>query len=152
MQEVEVIEIHGDYLVLRVIALQFHGYHPFDGLLHSTFPDGASLVAIELLGKLLGDGTTATCLLLTQYDTLHHSTQHGLEVDTAMLIEALVLSCHQSFYEIRRQVFVARVNTIGTAIAPSTQQDAIVREHLTGIFVDRILQLLQVGHIAYHAV
>jgi hypothetical protein len=46
MQEVEIIEIHGDNLVLRVVALQFHGYHPLYRLLKQTLHDAMGLLGI----------------------------------------------------------------------------------------------------------
>ena len=36
MQEVEVVQIEGDNLLLRVVALQLHGNHPLDGFLQQA--------------------------------------------------------------------------------------------------------------------
>ena len=60
----ETVEIHRKDFLLGVIAFELHGNHPLNGLLHQAFPKDACLFGIELLGKLLGDGTTPTRILL----------------------------------------------------------------------------------------
>ena len=46
MQEVEVIEIHRHDFILRIVTLQFDGYHPLYGFLQSTLHDAVSLLGV----------------------------------------------------------------------------------------------------------
>ena len=71
VQEVELVEVHLDDFLLGVVALQFERNHPLDGLLQRSFKDVGRLGRVELLGKLLRDGTATTGTRLTQDDALH---------------------------------------------------------------------------------
>ena len=65
MQEVEIVEVHGDDLVLGVVTLQFDGYHPLYRFLEQALHGRLCPLGIELLGQLLGDGGTTTSTFLT---------------------------------------------------------------------------------------
>ena len=151
MEEVEIVEVHRDDFLLRVVPLQLDGNHPLDGLLHGAFVDVVGLGAIELLGQLLRDGAAAAGLLLAHDHALHHSTKHGAEVDAAVLVEAFVLGGHKGLHEVGGEVFVAYVDAVGTAVAPRAQQDSVGGIDLACILIYRVLQLLQVGHVTYDA-
>ena len=62
MEEVKLVKIHGQYLVFRIIALQFHSYHPFYGFLQNALQGGMGrFLSKELLGQLLGNRGTTAC-------------------------------------------------------------------------------------------
>ena len=148
VEEVEMVEIHGDDFLLGVIAFNLERNHPFDGFLQGTFPERRGRAGIELLDELLGDGASAARTLLPQDDSLHGHAHEGPEVDARMVEEALVLGGHQGLHQMRGQVVIPHKDAVGLAVAPCAQQLAVGRYDLAGVFVHRILQLLQVGHIA----
>ena len=65
MQEIEVVEIHGQYLVLRIVALQFDSNHPLDGFLQQTLHHTVRGLRIKLFSQLLGDGRSTAGTLLS---------------------------------------------------------------------------------------
>ena len=71
VEEVEVVEVHADDFLLRVEAFQFERNHPFDRLLQESLHCCGSLLRVELLGKLLRDGTSTTSALLLEYASFH---------------------------------------------------------------------------------
>ena len=74
VKEIEIIEVHGDDFLLRIVALQFHGNYPLNGFLHSTLINIICLGAIELFSQLLGDSTSTASLLLAHDHALDHGT------------------------------------------------------------------------------
>ena len=99
MKEVEVIEIHSDDLVLRIVTLQLHSNDPFDGLLKGSLHSGVGCLGEKLLSQLLGDGRTSTSILLPHESTFDDGTSQSIEVDAGMLVETFILSSHQGLDE-----------------------------------------------------
>ena len=151
MKEIEIIEIKSDYLLLRIIAFQFQGNNPFNRLLQHTFLDRASFLRIQLLCQLLGKSTATSCTFLTKEATLDDSTHKSSKIDTGMFIETYVLCGNQGIHQIGRQFFIRHENSVGTTITPSSHRLSIGRDNLAGKLVNRILKLLDIGHIAYIA-
>ena len=98
MQEIEVVEIEGDNLLLGIVSLQPDGNHPLYRFLQQSLQRTPCLLGIELLGKLLGDGTATAGIGLSQDSTLDDGTSQGTVVDTRMLIETGILGSHQRLY------------------------------------------------------
>ena len=86
-----------------------------------------------------------------QYAALHYGTHQGLEVYAAVLVETLVLGRHQRLNGRWSYVAVAHEDAVGALVAPGAKQMSVGRNYLRRIFVYRVLQLLQIGHIAYDA-
>ena len=143
IEEVEVVEIHGNDFLLRVVALQLHSDVPFHRLTGDTVEGSRFLrhVGIQLLGKLLSDGRTTTSRLLTHEATLHDGASQSTEVDTRMFEETLILSGNQCFHQMLRKGIVRHDYTILRGIAPSTHQLPISRIHAGRIFADWVLQI-----------
>ena len=148
VEEVKVVKVHADNLLLRVETLQLEGNHPFDGLLQQSFHRRGSFLGIKLLGKLLRDGASAACALLPEQSALHDGTQQGLKVDAVVIVESDVLSSEKCFDEGRREFVKVGEYTVGTDIAPCAQLFSVGREDFSGKLVNRVLQLLYVGHVA----
>lgn len=66
MQEVEIVEIQSYYLLFGVVALELHGDNPLYRFLQRSLHGALGGFGIELLGKLLRDGRTATGRSLTE--------------------------------------------------------------------------------------
>ena len=95
VQEVEVVEIQRQDFLLGIIAFQLDGYHPLYRFLQDSLQRARSLLRIELLGQLLGDGASTACIGLPQDASLDDGTPQGSIVDARVLIESLVLGSHQ---------------------------------------------------------
>ena len=65
MQKVEIVEIQSYYLLLGIVALKLYGYHPLYRLLQQALKRTASRIRIQLLGKLLCNGTATACTCLS---------------------------------------------------------------------------------------
>ena len=61
MQEIKIVQIHGDNLVFRIVALQPDGYHPLYRLLKHTLHHAMGRFRIQLLGQLLRNGRPTAC-------------------------------------------------------------------------------------------
>ena len=149
VQEVEIVEVHPDDFLLRIETLQLQGDNPFDRLLQKAFLRCGCFLGVELLGQLLCDGATAARAFLLQYATFHNSSHQCPKVDAVMLVETDILCGNKCLHQSRGQFIEVGEDTVGTAVAPGTQLLAIGREDLRSKLVDGILQLLDVGHIAY---
>ena len=125
VEEVEVIEIHGQYLLLGEMSLQLHGDNPLDRLLQQSLKGVAGLFGIDLLGELLGDGRTASGTRLLHDATLDDSSAKGNEVNTGMFVEALVLGCYEGMDEVWRETVVIDRHTVGVVLVPCSDELAI---------------------------
>ena len=100
VEEVKLIEVHLDDFLFGVVTLQFQGNDPLNGFLHGTFKDIGRLWRIELLGKLLRDGTTTAGTRLTHDDAFHKRTQNGDGIDARMLFKARVLGGNERIAQV----------------------------------------------------
>ena len=65
MQEIEIIEIHGQNLVLRIVTFQLDSNHPLDGFLQQTLHHTVRGLRIKLFSQLLGYGRSTAGTLLS---------------------------------------------------------------------------------------
>ena len=101
VEEVEVVEIHGYYLLLRVVLLQFNCNNPLYGFLQQSLHGAVCLLAIQLLCQLLGDGGAAAGALPSHDTTLEHRSGKGYEVHSRVFVEAFVLNGDKGMDEVR---------------------------------------------------
>ena len=148
MQEVEVVEIHGNDLVLGVELFDLHRNNPLDWFLQRTFHHTVCLARIELLGKLLGDGRSTTGIQLPQESALDESTPQCIEINARVVIESHVLGGNKRLDNIRGEFVVIHTHTILLVVIPGSHQLSVGREHLSGKTVDRVLQVLDWRHIS----
>ena len=99
MQEVKVVQIHREYLVLRIVTLQLDGYHPLYRFLQQAFHHAVCSLGIQLLGQLLRNGRATTGTLLSEHATLDDGSSQSIEVDARMFVESDVLGSHQRLYQ-----------------------------------------------------
>ena len=147
MQEVKVVQVHGDDFLFREISLQLDCNHPFDRLLQEALHRVVSLLGIELLGQLLRDGGTTAGTRLSHDATLQDSAPQGDEVDTRMLIEALVLGGYQSSNKSCGQLLVADHDSVFLILVIRTQLLSIGRIDDGCILADGILKVLNIWHV-----
>ena len=95
VKEIEIVQVHGQNLLLRIVLLQFQGNYPFYRFLQESLLDVSGLLGVQLLGQLLGDGTAAAGTLPHQDTTFYNGSEKGLEINTAMIVETLVLSSYK---------------------------------------------------------
>ena len=112
VQEVEVVQIHGDDFLLGEVALQLDGNYPLDGFLQEALHGALGLFREQLLGQLLGDGTAAAGTRLTHQAALHDGTPQGLEVYARMFVETFVLCGHQGTHQVGRQLVVVHDDAV----------------------------------------
>src|SRR5574344_2892436 len=74
MKKIEIVEIHGHYLLLGVVSLQLHGDNPFDRFLQSSFGNASGTPRIELFGKLLRYGAATSGIDLSHNASFHNCT------------------------------------------------------------------------------
>jgi len=148
IQEVELIEIHRKNLLFGVIAFQLYGDNPFDGFLEQTFHYVIGARRIQLLGKLLADGTSSAGVLLHQDATLHHSAEQGNGIDARMFGKTHVLRCNQRIDDVGRQVVISHEHTILLTIGISAQNLSVFREDFRCKFIIGIFQVFNGRHIA----
>ena len=105
MQEVEVVEVHRQDFLLRIVAFKLYGNVPLDRFLHESVHDGGVHihVRIKLLGQLLCDGRTTTGRLLSHEAAFDNCTEEGAHVNARVLKETGVLGCYKCVDEIRRK-------------------------------------------------
>ena len=102
VQEIKFIEVHGQNLFLCIVPFQFDCDDPFDRFLQQTLHDVVGCGRIELLGQLLGDGTTSSRVLLHQDSAFDDCPREGPYVNTGMVLEPDILCGYQCLYQIRR--------------------------------------------------
>ena len=151
MQEVEVVQVHGNNLVLGVVALQLDSYHPLDRFLQHALHDAVGRTRIQLLGQLLRDGRAAASRLLSQQSSLDDSTSEGYEVNARVVVEAHVLGSHQRLYQRGCQLGVVYQYAVLTIVVPRTHDFSVSGIYLCGKSVDGVLQVLDGRHVAYPA-
>ena len=122
MQEVEIVEIHGNDLVFGVVFLQLYGNHPFNGFLQRTFSDTCRLSRVELFGQLLGDGRTAASIFLSEYATFYDGTCERLEVYARVLVESDVLSSDESLDERWCELVIVNTHTVLFVVVPCAHE------------------------------
>ena len=149
VQEIELVEIHGQDFFLGEIAFELYGYHPLDGFLHHTFEYASSLFSIELFGQLLGDGTAPTGTGLHQHPTLDDGTQQGTSINARVFVETLVFGSNQGIDNIGRKVIIAHIQAVFLTQRIGAQRYPIVRNNLCGKFQVRVFQFFNGWHIAY---
>ena len=66
MQEIEVIEVHGDDFLFGIVSFQLDCNHPLYGFLQGALHRTLCHVAIKLLGQLLGNGTSSPGIALSE--------------------------------------------------------------------------------------
>ena len=76
MQKIEIIEIECQYLFLGIMTFKFYCNHPFHRFLHESLHGTLSRRRIQLLRKLLCNGTTTTSTLMPQNTAFNHRTEH----------------------------------------------------------------------------
>ena len=149
VQEVEVVKVKGDNLFFGVMAFQFHGNNPFDGLLQHTFDCRMRLLRIKLLGQLLCDGASTACTGVSHQSTFHKGAPKGDEVDARMVVETNVLRGHQSMNKVRRKGAIGYANAVFAVFVPCAYHLSVSRIHLRGKSVDGVLQFGYGRHVAY---
>ena len=147
MQEVEVVEIHGYNLVLGIELLDLHRNNPLDRFLQRTFHHTVGLARIELFGKLLGDCGSSTRIHLPQESALDNSTPQSIEINARVIVKSGILGGNKRLDNIRREFVVIHTHTVLLVIIPCAHHLSIRREHLSGKTVDRVLEILDRGHI-----
>ena len=130
VEEIKIVEIHGDDFLLGVGLLQFHGDDPFDGFLEQALQLAVRHLRIELLGQLLSDGRATSGTLVTHDTTLDDGPGKCLEVDARMLIESLVLCRHQCMDDMGRYIVVGTGNPIVSCGLEDAHEFSVGREHL----------------------
>ena len=152
MEEVEVVEVHSDDLLLGEVSLQLDGDDPLNRLLQHALQRAVGLLRIELLGKLLRDGGTATSLVVAEDASLDDGTAQGDIVDAGVLVETLVLGGDQRMDEVGADTVVIDRHTVAVVLIPRADELAIGRIDLGGKLIDRIGKGVHIGHIAYPAI
>ena len=66
MQEIEIIEVHGDDFLFGIVSFQLDCNHPLYGFLQGALHRTLCHVAIKLLGQLLGNGTSSPGIALSE--------------------------------------------------------------------------------------
>ena len=130
MQEIKVIEIHGDDFLLGVKPFQFHRNHPLYGFLQQSLHSASCRGRIELLGQLLRDGRTTPCALLPHDTPLDDSTGQSDEVDTRMFVITLIFCGHECPDQIRRQMLIIHMHPVLLIHIVCTQDLSVNRIHL----------------------
>ena len=138
MQEVEIVEVHGDDFLLGIVPFQLDCNHPLYGFLQGTLHRALRHVAIKLFGQLLRNGTSSPGIALPKDTTLYHGPRQSTVVDARMIIKALVFRGHQRLDQPRGKVVEAHENTVGPAVRPGTQKFAVGRNGLWRVFVDGV--------------
>ena len=100
VQEVEVVEIHGDDLFLRIKTLQLHGDNPLDRFLEEASEFGLRTRRIKEFGQLLGNGTTPSTAFLIEDTAFDHGSEQTFAVYSRMLTEADILRSDESLDQI----------------------------------------------------
>ena len=124
--------------------LQLHSHHPFFELREYRAYGSLVLTGEQILGQLLGDGTTAAAAAVATQKGLEEHTEQAARVDARMLVETDILGGYQSIYQIGRQLVVRHIRAV--LDTDKTEYLAIGREHLCGLIALRVLQLLKGGH------
>ena len=106
MQEVEIVEIQSYNLLFGVVALELHGDNPLYRFLQRTLHGALGGFGIELLGKLLRDGRTATGRSLTEQTALDDGSAQSDEVYARMVVETHILCSHKRLHQVWRDVVV----------------------------------------------
>ena len=101
VQEVELVEIHGYYFLLGVLAFQLGCNHPFLELSVYKFQFAHLLPREKHFCKLLRNRTSTALCTVACNNSLENTWQR-LEVDTAMLVETDILGCNKSINYVRR--------------------------------------------------
>ena len=151
VQEIELVEIHGEDFLFCIVTLQLYGNHPFDGLLEQTFHHIVGTGRIKLFGKLLGDGTATAGILLHQDTALHYGTRQGVGVNARMFGKTYIFRSYQGVDDIGRQIIVSHKHAVFLTIGISTQYFSVLGKDFCGKFVIRIFQVFHRRHIAYPA-
>ena len=152
VEEVELVEIHLDNLILRVVALELHGYHPFYGLLERTVDDSVGSGGIELFGQLLGDGGAAAGVFLAHDKRLDKHTHECAHIDAGMVLETGILGGDESVDHVLRDFVVVGVYAVARIAVVTAHFLAVGRIENGSELIVGVLQLLDRRHIAYPAV
>ena len=94
-----------------------------------------------MLGQLLGDSTTTTCL-----SEHHHGTHQRLDIHTRMVVETHIFCSDEGVDHIRRDIGVVHAHAVLVAVVTSEQLH-VAGDNLGGILVLRVLQLIQWGQV-----
>ena len=148
MQKIEIVEIHRNDLLFRIMALQLNGNHPLYWLLYQSLKRWVSCFRIELLGQLLRNGRTATGTCLAHEATLYNSATQCNEIDARMLVEALVFGGYQSMNKVGSKTLIINHYPVLTVEIPCSHHLSVARINLRSIAADRVLQILNRRHIA----
>ena len=152
VQEVELVEVHLDDLVLGIIALEFNGDNPLDGLLQRALKDVVGFGRIQLLGKLLSDGTATTGALLAHDDALDDGAADCPDVDARVLVKTGILGGNQGLCQERRHLVKIHIDAVTAATVISSHLNAIGAVDGRGKLVGGVLQLVDGRHVTDHAV
>ena len=115
VHEVELVQVHGDDLLLRVIFLQLGGHDPLRQFLFRTFKTRLRFFGEQKLRQLLGDRTT-TSRILMHHERLDGHTEQSVPVYAGMAVIAGILRGDQRVNEIRRQLRVWGIQSILTLL------------------------------------
>ena len=153
VEEIKTVEIHVYYLVLGVVALELHSYHPLDRLLHGPLEQARRRLRIKLFGQLLRDGGGTSRRLVAQKERLEHRAAERAEVDSGMLLKTHILGRYERVYDKRRHRFVVGIYTVAASCEIASEFRGAVpgHDHRSQLVVG-ILKFLDGRHIPYHSV
>ncbi len=96
LPQVDLVQVHGQDLVLGVDLLDLHGEDHLAGLAGEGLLEGQEQVAGQLHGEGAGPGTAAA------QDVVQDDLHHALHVDAVVLIEAAILDGDHGVLEVLR--------------------------------------------------
>ena len=147
MEKIKIIEIERKDFLFGVMALQLDSDDPLYGFLHESARGALRGRRIELLGQLLGDGTTTSGLVMAQESAFHNGTSQGTDIDARMFIETDIFRGHKGLKDVGGDTVVINKDAIFVA-RPRTDDFAIGSNDLRGVFADGALEFIQRGHIS----
>ena len=148
VDKIVAVEVHRHDLLLRVLALQAYGDDPLAEFLEKAFHDiGAALATFreQQLCQLLRDGRTTAGSPLSHDSGLHHRPRQSPEINTAVVMVALVLGGDQRVDDVVPQFIVAHHHPVFVVIA--AQHAAVGRQDPASLVVLGVFQFLYGGQI-----
>ena len=142
------IEVHGDYLLLRIVVLQLDGSHPLLELgddhpsaAHERIAVNGGVARKEVFGELLRDGAASPLTAVAERERLHRHTGERNEIEARMAVEAGILGGDEGGDEGGRQLLVIDIRPV--LYEERTEQTAVVRIYLRSQVALRVFELLE---------
>ena len=142
------VQVHGDYFVLGVVALQLDCRDPLFELVLYEFEvfrpgdAGSSFVTREQrLGELLGDGTAAALAGIAHHDGLDGHAGKRAEIYAGMLVESGIFGGDRRIHEGFRQFLEGYVRTVFNVVC--IEHLPVTADKLCSEIGLRVLQLFK---------